>query len=143
MAKTLIVCCDGTWKKPDQSGSPTNVTKMARAILPSAKGRPQLIYYRSGVGTGNLVDRVAGGLFGVGLGENVQEAYRFLALNFEPGDLIIMFGFSRGAYTVRSVAGLVSLVGLLRKGALEKMPDVWDYYRTPAEKRDPAAIDPD
>ena len=63
--KTLIVCCDGTWNKPDQSGGPTNVTKMARAILPhSAAGEPQIVYYDQGIGTGNILDRALGGVLG-------------------------------------------------------------------------------
>lgn len=136
MPKSLIICCDGTWNKPDQGGGPTNVTKMARAILPrSASGDLQLVYYDEGVGTGNSLDRIFGGALGIGLGANVQQAYRFLALNYELGDRILMFGFSRGAYTVRSLAGLVSLVGLLRKGDLDQMPRVWDYYRTPPADR--------
>ncbi|MBJ6123640.1 DUF2235 domain-containing protein [Sphingomonas mollis] len=137
MAKTLVVCCDGTWNTPDQAGRPTNVTKMARAILPrAADGSPQLVYYDKGVGTGNRLDRFLGGTLGIGLGENVQDAYRFLALNYEPGDRLAMFGFSRGAFTVRSLAGLVGLAGLLRKGDLDRMPAVWEYYRTkPADRR--------
>lgn len=136
MPKSLIICCDGTWNRPDAGGGATNVTKMARAILPRGKdNEPQLVYYDEGVGTGNSVDRWLGGAFGIGLGANVQQAYRFLALNYEPGDQIIMFGFSRGAYTVRSLAGLVSLVGLLRKGDLDQMPAVWSYYRTPPADR--------
>ena len=136
MPKSLIICCDGTWNRPEQGGGPTNVTKMARALIPRNKnGEPQLVYYDEGVGTGNSVDRWLGGSFGIGLGENVEQAYRFLALNYEPNDQIIMFGFSRGAYTVRSLAGLVSLVGLLRKGDLDQMPSVWSYYRTPPAER--------
>lgn len=136
MAKSLIICCDGTWNKPDQGGGPTNVTKMTRAILPrAADDTPQLVYYDEGVGTGNSLDRIVGGAFGIGLGGNVQQAYRFLALNYEVGDRILMFGFSRGAFTVRSLAGLVGLVGLLRKGDLDQMPRVWDYYRTPPGER--------
>jgi uncharacterized protein (DUF2235 family) len=109
---------------------------MARAILPrSSTGDLQLVYYDEGVGTGNSFDRIVGGALGVGLGINVQQAYRFLALNYELGDRILMFGFSRGAYTVRSLAGLVSLVGLLRKGDLDQMPKVWEYYRTPPSDR--------
>ena len=136
MPKSLIICCDGTWNRPEQGGGPTNVTKMARALIPRNKnGEPQLVYYDEGVGTGNSVDRWLGGSFGIGLGENVEQAYRFLALNYEPNDQIIMFSFSRGAYTVRSLAGLVSLVGLLRKGDLDQMPSVWSYYRTPPAER--------
>lgn len=137
MSKMLIVCCDGTWNTPDQRGRPTNVTKMARATLPrAADGTIQMVYYDQGVGTGNRLDRFVGGTLGIGLGQNVQEAYRFLALNYEVGDRIAMFGFSRGAYTVRSLAGLVNLVGLLHKGDLDRMEAVWEYYRTkPNERR--------
>jgi len=136
MAKSLIICCDGTWNKPDQGGGPTNVTKMARAICPrSALDELQVVYYDEGVGTGNTVDQALGGTVGIGLGSKVQQAYRFLALNYEIGDRILMFGFSRGAYTVRSLAALVSLVGLLRKGDLDQMPRVWDYYRADPHDR--------
>jgi len=142
MAKSLIVCCDGTWNSADQKGSPTNVTKMARAIPPrSADGNPQIVYYDEGVGVGNVVERVVGGALGSGLGENVQQAYRFFCLNYEPGDQLLLFGFSRGAYTVRSLAGLVSLVGLLRKGDLDQLPRIWDFYRTPVEKRSVDFVD--
>ena len=136
MPKSLIICCDGTWNRPDQGGGPTNVTKMARAITTRNKAlEPQIVYYDEGVGTGNKFDKYLGGSLGIGLGDNVQQAYRFLALNYEAGDRIIMFGFSRGAFTVRSLAGLVSLVGLIRKGDLDQMPRIWEYYRTPPEKR--------
>ena len=142
MSKVLVVCCDGTWNTPDQQGRPTNVTKMTRAILPSAPdGTAQIVYYHEGVGTGNAIDRFVGGTLGVGLGENVQQAYRFLVNNYEPGDRIAMFGFSRGAFTVRSLAGLVSLVGLLRKGDLDRLAEVWTFYRTPPNERRQDAID--
>lgn len=140
MPKTLIVCCDGTWNSPDQHGGPTNVTKMARAILPrAANGDLQLVYYDEGVGTGNALDRFVGGTLGVGLGQNVQQAYRFLAHNYEPGDRLVLFGFSRGAFTVRSLAGLVNLVGLLHKGDLDEMSAAWDHYRTKPDER-PAVV---
>ena len=140
--KTLIVCCDGTWNRPDQGGGPTNVTKLARAICPeNDQGEVQIVYYDEGVGTGNWWDRLLGGTMGIGLARNVQQAYGFLCLNYLPGDRIALVGFSRGAFTVRSLAGLVGLVGLLRKGDLDKMPAIWSYYRTPPDKRDPAKID--
>jgi uncharacterized protein (DUF2235 family) len=140
--KTIVICCDGTWNTPEQD-EPTNVTKMTRAIQPrAAGGEAQLVYYDKGVGTGNALDRFLGGTMGVGLSDNVQEAYRFLALNYEAGDRIVMFGFSRGAFTVRSLAGLVGLVGLLRKGDLDQMAAVWDHYRTEPAKRKADALDP-
>ncbi len=142
MPKTLVVCCDGTWNTPDQKGSPTNVTKMARAVLPrAANGDPQIVYYDEGVGTGNALDRFVGGTLGVGLGQNVQQAYRFLALNYEPSDRICMFGFSRGAFTVRSLAGLVNLAGLVHKGDLDRMAEIWAFYRTPPKERGTSPLD--
>jgi uncharacterized protein (DUF2235 family) len=140
--KTLIICSDGTWNQPDQRRGPTNVTKLARGICPeNDRGEVQIVYYDEGVGTGNWWDRWLGGMMGIGLARNVQQAYRFLCLNYLPGDCIVLVGFSRGAFTVRSLAGLVGLVGLLRKGDLDKMPAIWGYYRTPPDRRDPAKID--
>jgi uncharacterized protein (DUF2235 family) len=142
--KTLIVCCDGTWNSPDQSGGATNVTKIARAICPeNDAGEAQIVYYDEGVGTGNWWDRFLGGAVGVGLSRNVQQAYSFLCLNYRPGDRLVLIGFSRGAFTVRSLGGLIGLVGLLRKVDLDRMPQVWSYYRTPPQERDPTNLDPD
>jgi uncharacterized protein (DUF2235 family) len=108
--KRLVVCCDGTWNKPD-SQNITNVEKIARTVQsdPSATGDVyQLVYYASGVGAGSFAaDRLLGGAFGFGLFHNVIACYRFLAQNYEPGDDIFIIGFSRGAYTARSVAGMV------------------------------------
>ena len=134
--KRLVVCCDGTWNWPDQKGGPTNVVKMVRAILPSdSRGVPQVVSYDVGVGTGNILDRVAGGMFGVGLADNVKQAYGFLVDNYEPGDQLFFFGFSRGAHTVRSLGGMVGLVGLLEKRHMDRFLEAWEYYRTPPPKR--------
>ncbi len=136
--KRLVVCCDGTWNKPD-SQTITNVEKMARTVQsdPGATGGAhQLVYYVSGVGAGSYAaDRLLGGAFGFGLFHNVIACYRFLAQNYEPGDEIFILGFSRGAYTARSVAGMVGRVGLLTKLALveERLPAaVHLYARTDA-----------
>ena len=108
--KRLVVCCDGTWNKPDNENV-TNVEKIARTVQsdPRATGGVyQLVYYVSGVGAGSYAaDRLLGGAFGFGLFHNVIACYRFLAQNYEPGDEIFIIGFSRGAYTARSVAGMV------------------------------------
>jgi uncharacterized protein (DUF2235 family) len=128
--RKLIVCCDGTWNMPNQPGAPTNVVKMLRAIRPvDDAGAAQIIYYHPGVGTGNFVDRFIGGTIGVGLTPNVQSAYGFLVDNYFPGDEIFLFGFSRGAYTVRSLAGFIDLVGLLRKIDMELFVEVFEVYR--------------
>jgi uncharacterized protein (DUF2235 family) len=129
--RKLIVCCDGTWNEPYQEGAPTNVVKMVRAIRPvDAQGVPQIIFYHPGVGTGNWLDRFMGGTMGFGLSANVQSAYDFLASNFVDGDLIFIFGFSRGSFTARSLAGLIGLIGLLEKRDMDLFPRVYDIYRS-------------
>jgi uncharacterized protein (DUF2235 family) len=132
--KRLVVCCDGTWNKPDNENV-TNVEKIARTVQsdPSATGDVyQLVYYISGVGAGSYeADRLLGGAFGFGLFHNVIACYRFLAQNYESGDEIFIIGFSRGAYTARSVAGMLASVGLLTKRALveERLPEAVHLYQ--------------
>lgn len=116
--KRLVVCCDGTWNTPDQEQnelpSPTNVVKLFNAVAPDAGGVRQETYYHTGVGTeGPLLARTAGGMYGAGLGKNIMSAYAWLADRYEPGDHIFLFGFSRGAFTVRSLGGFLSRCGLL------------------------------
>ena len=127
--RKLIVCCDGTWNSRDAPHAVTNVAKMARALRPfDDSGISQLIYYHPGVGTGDRVDQFLGGAFGVGLSGNVQSEYAFLADNFNYGDQIFLFGFSRGAYTVRSLAGLIGLLGLMQKADMDYFPQVYKIY---------------
>lgn len=131
--KKLIVCADGTWNTETETDHglpcPTNVTKLARALYPSdQQGIPQVVFYHSGVGT-NFGQRVSGGAFGAGLFENVVDCYRFLILNYEPGDLLYFFGFSRGAFTVRSLAGLVRNSGILKRGEEAYEREAIDLYR--------------
>ena len=132
--KRLVVCCDGTWAKPDNKFV-TNVEKIARTIQidsASAGGVPQLVYYISGVGSGSFAaDRLLGGAFGFGLSHNVIACYRFLAQNYEPGDELFIFGFSRGAYTARSLAGMIAKVGLLTRRSLveERLRDAVHIYQ--------------
>ena len=121
MRKRLVVCCDGTWNRAD-ADTVTNIEKIARTIEsdPSHTGGvPQQVLYLAGVGTaGYKTDRLLGGAFGFGLFANVKTAYRWLALNYEPDDEIFIFGFSRGAYTARSLAGMIGRIGLLKGEAL-------------------------
>ena len=109
--KRLVVCCDGTWNRPDQVNrgvaAPTNVAKFALALADrDADGQAQCLHYEAGVGTRRR-ERLLGGAFGVGLSRNVRDGYRFLVDNYEPGDDLYFLGFSRGAFTARSVAGLI------------------------------------
>lgn len=128
--KRLIICCDGTWQKLSNC-YPTNVVKIAQAIKPLADdGTPQIIFYEEGVGTGYYrIDKVFGGVLGWGIDKNIQDAYRFLCLNYDPGDEIYLYGFSRGAYTVRSLAGLINCCGLLKRNKIRQAPRAYELYR--------------
>ncbi|GAA2724996.1 DUF2235 domain-containing protein [Actinocorallia aurantiaca] len=136
--KRLIVCCDGTWNTADQMVAgrlcPTNVTKLALSVAPvDSAGVEQRTYYRSGVGTSRW-ERLRGGVFGFGLSHNVFDAYRFLIDNYEPGDELFFFGFSRGAFTARSLAGLVRNSGVLRRENAGRLDEAWALYRDRVEK---------
>jgi uncharacterized protein (DUF2235 family) len=133
--KRIVICADGTWNIRDQVDKktnkrhPTNVTKVARAVLPrSANGIDQIVYYRDGVGTAGGLDRFTGGAFGEGIEANIRELYRFLVYNFEPNDEIYLFGFSRGAFTVRTLAGFMNKVGLVQKDDDYYVPNLYDCY---------------
>ncbi len=140
MAKKIVICCDGTWNTPD-SESPTNVVKSMRALRPTdSAGTPQIVFYDQGVGTQGFADKVGGGAFGAGLSKNIQDAYRFLANNYDQDDVVYLFGFSRGAYTARSLTGLIGAIGLLRKTEMDALPGLYAIYRTPPEKRDSDTI---
>jgi uncharacterized protein (DUF2235 family) len=118
--KRLVLCCDGTWNSPVRS-SVSNIEKIARSVHTGIgpDGIQQMVFSVEGVGArGYRVDALLGGAFGYGLSRNVVAGYRDLALNYEPDDEIYVFGFSRGAYTARSVAGMIAAVGLLTADAL-------------------------
>ncbi len=126
--KRLVICCDGTWNKL-ANPCPTNVVKIAQAVKPIASdGTPQLIFYEEGVGT-QWYDKLPGGAFGWGIDANIKNAYRFLCLNYEHGDEIYLFGFSRGAYTVRSLGGLLHCSGLLSRFNICHSDEAYEIYR--------------
>lgn len=133
MAKKIIICADGTWNSENNKDqgrpAPTNVLKIARALRPEdSSGKAQVIHYQSGVGT-DLGRRLFGGAFGSGLFENVLDCYEFLVHNYFPGDAIYLFGFSRGAYTVRSLAGLIRNSGILKRGHEVHQDGAVELYR--------------
>jgi len=100
-------------------------------------GFEYVVYYHRGVGTGPFLDRFNGGVFGSGLEQNVRCAYNFLSSQFRPGDEIFIFGFSRGAFTARSLCGYLSAVGLLKGECCTKENEFrsWNFYRTaPADR---------
>ncbi|WP_374652339.1 DUF2235 domain-containing protein [Dongia sp.] len=125
--KRLIVCFDGTWNTPEDS---TNVIRLFQAVADEQSGaEEQLKFYDMGVGT-DTETRLRGGLFGAGLGENIRQGYAWLCRNYAPlsasvdaegfvdGPDIYLFGFSRGAFTARSLGGLIARCGLVRAGLL-------------------------
>jgi len=135
--KRIIVCADGTWNIRDQVDKatgkrhPTNVTKVARAVLPQADdGTPQIVYYHDGIGTSGPLDRLTGGAFGRGMEENIRNLYRFIVYNYEPGDELYLFGFSRGAFTVRSLAGFMNQIGLIEKDDDYYVPEIYACYES-------------
>lgn len=142
----LVVCCDGTWNTPDDTEgglpAPTNVVKFYNALADAdAKGVTQQKYYHPGVGTdGGWWNQAVGGGAGVGLDHNIKSAYQWLGYRYRPGDQIFLIGFSRGAYTVRSLGGMIAKSGLLDISAADLSPEeawrrinvAFDYYRLTA-----------
>lgn len=133
--KKLVICCDGTWNRADQTTDegrpcPTNVLRFAYLTAKrDAAGAPQILFYDQGVGTGNRVDRMTGGAFGEGLEDNIHDAYRFLIANYEDGDQIYLVGFSRGAFTARSIGGMIRKCGILQRPAVGRYSEALELYR--------------
>ena len=133
MAKNIVVCCDGTGNEYGDNN--TNVVDMYEPVL---RNKDQVAYYDPGVGTFSVFGRTLGkkiGVmmgqgFGYGLTENIEDAYNYLMDRYEPGDKVFLFGFSRGAFTVRALAGMLHKVGLLQKGSNNLIPYASEVYNT-------------
>lgn len=133
MPRKLIVCADGTWNTENDNDEglpcPTNVTRLRRAMLPvDSQGIAQIVHYQPGVGT-TFGIRFRGGALGRGIFDNVTDCYEFLVRHYLPGDRIYLFGFSRGAFTVRSLAGLIRNSGILRRGHESFLDKAVELYR--------------
>jgi uncharacterized protein (DUF2235 family) len=142
MPKNIAVCADGTWNHPDETDrgrpAPTNVYTLFKALPLTST---QLPHYDDGVGVGGTpIDRLLGGAIGDGLIAKVKENYAFIAHAYEAGDQIFLFGFSRGAYTARSLAGMIAACGLPApdKFTDKAVDDAFAAYRARANK--PALI---
>ena len=108
MAKNIAFCCDGTWDDPNDN---SNVCQLYSA-LEQVEGA-QVAMYDSGVGTsGTPIEKLLGGAVGAGLFQKIQDGYSAIAGVYQPGDQIFIFVFSRGAYTARSLAGMIAICGL-------------------------------
>lgn len=135
--KRIAIFCDGTWNTPD-APFPTNVYRLHQTALQTADdGTTQLLKYIPGVGTGfgmqgvkKTWDKVVGGGFGVGVTRNLMMGYRFLAEHYAPGDKIYIFGFSRGAFTARSLAGMLRASGLPPHDQAHRVEEALRRYRS-------------
>ena len=143
--KRLVIFCDGTWNDLRMPHL-TNVARLAKCVKPTggldvgserSVEVPQVVYYDEGVGVSDGVSRLAdalvrieGGALGRGLDVKIEKAYRFVVLNYNPGDEIFIFGFSRGAYTARSLCGLIRNCGVLRRTKFECTPQAMALYRS-------------
>ncbi len=132
--KRIAVCMDGTWSRL-RSDTPTNIAKIARAVQhESADGAKQIVIYTPGVGaaddlTADAKGAVAGGLFGAGLEKDILDTYIRLCLNYQWGDEIFIFGYSRGAFSARSLCGLIRRCGIVRRRHIDRAGEAFDLYR--------------
>lgn len=146
--KRFVICFDGTWQKLRQA-KPTNIAIIARSIahtntLEDGTQIPQIVIYSQGVGSNTdalgkdgfvdgiteWLNKMLGGIFGEGIEDNIVETYLRLAFNYEAGDEIYVFGFSRGAFCARSFAGLISSAGIVSRVHAERAWDAFRLYRS-------------
>jgi hypothetical protein len=145
--KRLIVCCDGTWNSAtevkDGVPTPTNVVKFRNALSElDERGFEQRVYYHPGVGVGvDIFDKLVDGATGRGLSRNIQSAYKWLSDNYYPdaNDEIFVLGFSRGAFTVRSLVGLLAHCGLPLKTDWNVVEEAYDLYRLDPQAKETVA----
>jgi uncharacterized protein (DUF2235 family) len=164
MSKTIVFCADGTWNDPnedenhDHTPDPTNVYKLFTGLdgdlspdsllladeqekeLQVAGATVQIAKYIHGVGDSrNPIIKIMGGAFGAGIISRIVRGYTFISRNYQPGDQIVITGFSRGAYTARALAGLIASQGVLeaaitrdKEGAYRCGSEAWYRYRQAA-----------
>lgn len=141
--KRIVICFDGTWNKPADEALPadqqveTNVRRFYESVHDEGlDGVKQEKWYDEGVGT-HWFDRLPGGSIGAGLEINILEGYRTLAQMYEEGDEVYILGFSRGAYTARSLVGMIRNCGLIKKRHLDlKVGMAYGIYRTRGDNVD-------
>jgi uncharacterized protein (DUF2235 family) len=128
--KKIVFCADGTW---DGKSNATNVFKLFSALLVTAQQMP---FYDSGVGAdGNPIEKFVGGAFGDGLFQKIKDGYTKISQVYEQGDELFLFGFSRGAFTARSLAGMISACGLPSKNFDDQLvQSAFDAYRNKAQR---------
>ncbi len=139
--KRIIVLIDGTWNKEGTTGD-TNVAKLDINSLikrRATNGTVQRVHYHDGVGAyGDIFKKILGGAIGLGLKKIVLDCYGFVVDDFEAGDEIYIFGFSRGAYAARALAGLIGASGVARRPNTDLFEIAWQHYRVgPASRQQP------
>lgn len=135
--KRIVICFDGTWNKPADEALPaaqrveTNVCRFYESIKDKgADGSKQVKWYDEGIGT-KWYDRFIGGTIGAGLELNIIQGYEYLAKKYEDGDEVFILGFSRGAYTARSLVGMIRNCGLILPQHLAlRVAVAYGIYRT-------------
>ncbi|QDS77497.1 hypothetical protein FKW77_000241 [Venturia effusa] len=152
--RKIIIACDGTWMNSDLGWekaslwdrltkgikghpvNPSNVTRICRATRPEDdEGHPQIVYYQNGIGSSwSIVDKLLGGALAMGLSDNIRAAYAFLVNNYMDHDLIYFLGYSRGAFTARSTAGMVAKFGLLNKSTMRCFYEIFEDWEGAGEK---------
>ena len=142
--KRTVVLIDGTWNK-EGTGADTNVAKLdsGKKIITQAfikafasDGTAQHVHYHDGVGSeGDFMQKLLGGAIGLGLKKIIQEVYEVLVSDYAAGDEIYIFGFSRGAYAVRALAGLIGASGIQRQTNGDEFEIAWAHYRVPPAVR--------
>jgi hypothetical protein len=138
-SKNIVICCDGTGNQFGDSNS--NVVKLHTILCIN---RDQVAYYHPGLGTmgapnrtswfGKKISQLAGLAFGAGFRSNMGDAYQYLMEQYRDGDKVFLFGFSRGAYTVRALAGALHVYGLLRPGNEGHLPYLLRLYAEASRK---------
>ncbi|MGB6449706.1 MAG: DUF2235 domain-containing protein, partial [Steroidobacteraceae bacterium] len=131
MGRRIAYCADGTW---DSTANDTNVYRISKAIV--AIPGEQYSFYDDGVGSdGTPIEKLLGGAFGTGLFQKIKDGYSCIASVYEAGDQIYLFGFSRGAYTARSLAGMIAACGLPTKNPDSNLVDTaFQAYRDKGQR---------
>ena len=131
--KRLVICFDGTWNSADAERADTmSRCSRARSIQPWEPEEFPNPYSICAASEPRLqAEIIFEGATGLGVDENIRSGYMFIAQNYLPGDEIFLFGFSRGAFTARSLSGLINACGVLKRQELGDLGRAWKYYRSP------------
>lgn len=145
--KKIVICIDGTWNRSHGEYSRsqyrvTNITRLTDSVMPQdSHANVQITYYQEGIGVHwNKVVRYVEGATGYGTAKKISNAYSFLCRNFEPGDEIFLFGFSRGAYAIRSLSNLIARFGIPTRGYSYTIPKAFYLYRNRNKVKSDAEI---